>query len=351
MDQTSLCLLKALGIFKYRGCRAGKAKQARKHAVHNILPITSSRRDCRSLNIQLVTSNGVNSSVLKPLRSSQSSSLPSNNLRLAICNARSVRNKVETIIDHAVGNDIGLCIFTETWLKDLDSVCIADLSRHGYLFKSFPRQSNRSGGGTGILFRDSFDASLVDGKEHDSFEFSEWILKTTNRSIRIVAVYRPSSSSASVFFDEFSSYLENIVMCPQPLVIAGDFNFQMDLVHSKDAVSFNEFLETFGLSQYVSVPTHIFGHILDLIITRSTNDLILGPINATLPLSDHFFVECFIRFPSPSISSKSVSYRKLKSIDIDAFKSDITSSVLCSNTHWNELTSPLYRKSWIDMLL
>ena len=79
-------------------------------------------------------------------------------------------------------------------------------------------------------------------------------------------------------------------MCPEPLVIAGDFNFHMDLVHSKDAVTFNELLETFGLSQHVSVPTHIFGHILDLIITRSTNDLILGPINATLPLSDHFFV-------------------------------------------------------------
>ena len=90
LDQTSLCLLKALGIFEYRGCRAGKAKQARKHAVHNILPLTSLRRDGRSLNIQLVTSNGVNhvnSSVLKPLRLSQSSSLPSNNLRFAICNA------------------------------------------------------------------------------------------------------------------------------------------------------------------------------------------------------------------------------------------------------------------------
>ncbi|PFX29714.1 putative RNA-directed DNA polymerase from transposon X-element [Stylophora pistillata] len=335
--QSSLCLLQALGIFKYRGCRAGKADKARKHAVHNILPISSSRRDCRSLNIQLVTSNGVNPSVLKPLRSLLSSSLSSNNLRFAICNARSIRNKVETIIDHAVGNDIGICIFTETWLNDLDSVCIADLSRHGYLFKSFPRQSNRSGGGTGILFRDSFDATLLDGKEHNSFEFSEWILKTTNRSIRIVAVYRPPNSSASVFLDEFSSYLENIVMCPEPLIIAGDFNFHMDLVHSNCAIRFKELLETFSLSQHVTMSTHISGHILDLIITRSTSDLILGPINVTLPISDHFFVECFIRFPSSSISTKSVSYRRLKNIDIDAFKSDITSSVLCSDTHWSNL--------------
>ena len=91
---------------------------------------------------------------------------------------------------------------------------------------------------------------------------------------------------------------------------------------------------------------------LDLIITRSTNDLILGPINATLPLSHHFFVEYFIRFPSPSISSKYVSYRKLKSIDIDTFKSVITSSVLCSNTHWNDLgnLSKLYFSTLSEIL-
>lgn len=69
-----------------------------------------------------------------------------------------------------------------------------------------------------------------------------------NRSI--LAVYRLPSSSASVFFDEFSLYLENIVMCPEPLVKPGDFNFHMDFVHSNDAIRFNKLLETFGLSQH-----------------------------------------------------------------------------------------------------
>ena len=110
--------------------------------LNKLLPINSSCRDCRSLNIQLVTSNGVNLTVLKPLRSLQSSSLPSNNLCFALCNAHFIGNKVETVIDHAIGNDISLCIFTETWLKDLDSVCIADLSRHSYFFKSFPWQKS-----------------------------------------------------------------------------------------------------------------------------------------------------------------------------------------------------------------
>ena len=80
-------------------------------------------------------------------------------------------------------------------------------------------------------------------------------------------------------------------MCPEPLVIAGDFNFHMDLVHSKDAVTFNELLETFGLSQHVSVPTHIFGHILDLIITQSTNDLIFFLLSVLFASQVHVISE------------------------------------------------------------
>lgn len=79
-------------------------------------------------------------------------------------------------------------------------------------------------------------------------------------------------------------------MCPEPLFIAGDFNFRMDLVHRNNTIRFSELLETFDLLQHVTESTHIFGHILDLIITRSTNDLILGPIFANSPLSDHFYV-------------------------------------------------------------
>ena len=91
--------------------------------------------------------------------------------------------KAETIIDHAVDNNIGFkfCVLTETWLTNLDSVCITSLSSQGYLFKSFPRQSDRPGGGTGILFHESSVALFVGGKEHDSFEFSDWILKASNR--------------------------------------------------------------------------------------------------------------------------------------------------------------------------
>ena len=53
----------------------------------------------------------------------------------------------------------------------------------GRLFlQELSRESQNCGGGTGILFRDSVNVSLVDGKENKSFEFSECIVKVHDYS-------------------------------------------------------------------------------------------------------------------------------------------------------------------------
>ena len=77
-------------------------------------------------------------------------------LNFAVFNSRSVRNKIESIIDHIVEKDT----VTETWLNDADSVSIVQLSVAGYFFKNVSRQSQNRGGGTGILFRDPVNVSL-----------------------------------------------------------------------------------------------------------------------------------------------------------------------------------------------
>ena len=55
-----------------------------------------------------------------------------------------------------------------TLFNDVDSVSIAQLSVAGYFFNNFSRQSQNRGGGTEILFRDSVNVSLVDGRENKS---------------------------------------------------------------------------------------------------------------------------------------------------------------------------------------
>ena len=64
-----------------------------------------------------------------------------------------------------------------------------------------------------------------DGGESRSFEFFEWTLRYGSNSLRIAVIYRMPYSQAhpvtqsGVFFDEFTTYLESIIMSPEPLLI------------------------------------------------------------------------------------------------------------------------------------
>ena len=226
---------------------------------------------------------------------------------------------------HILNKNIDICVFTEIWLKDCDTVSIAGLSPTGYEFRNFPRLSGRRGGGTGIVFKDSLNVKMSDGSEKQSFEFSEWTVCVHQYVIKVVSVYRPPHFidhpiSSRVFFEEFSTYLEDIVMAPGILLTAGDFA---------------EILQSYGLQQHVQVPTHESGHTLDLIITRSNNDITVSSPKAALTLSDHFFIECNLNIPRPSSTVNEIFYRKLKTLGFDALKTDITESLLCTSTWKN----------------
>ena len=93
-----------------------------------------------------------------------------------------------------------------------------------------------------------------------------------SRKLQIIIIYRPLYSSnhpvtTSVFFADFSSFLESIIMSSVPLLIAGDFNIHVDVPGNADSVCLKELLESMGLQQHVNDPTHESGHTLDLIIT------------------------------------------------------------------------------------
>ena len=363
--------LKSLGISKVtsRGCRSGVNKQRPISTVLGIGKYSGYQSFYSSMfasawfqHMQILTSplidlNNVpwdcNQDFIQHSRGRNLSNLSSpvttqrlpnstKSLRFANINARSVKNKTAEIADHVIHNNIDVCIVTETWLKEQDTVSIALLSPPGYSFKSFPRQSDRKGGGTGIMFNNDFKVSLTRGGEKRSFEFSEWNLSIRSRVIKVIAIYRPPYSEAhpvspSTFFDEFSDYLETVVMCRELLLFAGDFNLHLDDPLDIDAKKFNELLETFGLTQHVTGATHSSGHTLDLLISRSTNDITVRSLQATTYISDHCFIECFLSIPGPNLVMKEIQFRKLKNIDLQAFQADIAASDLCTTSSWSSL--------------
>ena len=126
--------------------------------------------------------------------------------------------------------------------------------------------------------------------------YGRYINFINHKSICALVVYRLSGTGAVIglFFKEFSSLLEEVVVCSEELLIIGDFNFHMDDTADRYAAHFGSLLELFNLKQHVTVPTHRSGHILDLVISRKDAEALKvnGLVVMEQLISDHKAI-CF----------------------------------------------------------
>ena len=83
-----------------------------------------------------------------------------------------------------------------------------------------------------------------------------------------------------------------------------------------------------SLTQHVVEPTHEYGHTLDLVITRESDNLICGRPAPDILFSDHLALLFKLKTARPPLKAGRVSFRKLRSIDRDAFMDEIRSSEL-----------------------
>ena len=111
---------------------------------------------------------------------------------------------------------------------------------------------------------------------------------------------------------------------PGELFILEDFNLLLD-TPSSQTDNFTDVLSTFGLDQHVNFSTHIYGHWLDLFISRSTTQTLFS-IYPSDGLSDHMKVNIQKKYLKHRITE-----RNTKNIDLDKFKLDIQKSDLITD--------------------
>ena len=179
-------------------------------------------------------------------------------LKFCVLNARSVRNKTADILDYICECKLDVVGITESWLSSDDAAVRTELCPDGYKFLDHPRDGLR-GGGTGLIYRDSLCVKKLDAGIKRSFEFSEWSVTTSSHKLRIVVLYRPPYSSEhnvpmSVFFNEFSNYLESLLLSKEPLLISGDFNIHIDDAADADSFKFQDLLESVGSGNMLPRP-------------------------------------------------------------------------------------------------
>lgn len=76
-------------------------------------------------------------------------------------------------------------------------------------------------------------------------------------------------------------------------------------------------------------PTHVLGHTLDLIISRYSNNLLKAPPVTDFFVSDHTSLVCNLKLRISYSTAKVINYRKLRQINMESFKKDLSETSLC----------------------
>ena len=178
--------------------------------------------------------------------------------------------------------------------------------------------------------KDGLDPSKVPTKTCTTFE--SFLLKITlhKESFYFLNIYRPTFSSTTSFFEQFKSLLEDLHHTTKNLVIIGDLNFHLEKTCS-NSETFHSLIESFDFIQKVNFPTHIHGHTLDLVLTKSNNDNIFN-VHTTDAFSDHFSISFTLNLSTPIFQTNTtVTFRKYRKIDKEKLKTDLLASDLLNN--------------------
>ncbi|XP_070549536.1 uncharacterized protein [Ptychodera flava] len=158
------------------------------------------------------------------------------------------------------------------------------------------------------------------------------MFKSSSQSLRVITIYRLLKSqknnlTVNEFLAEFSTLLESAVPSPGHLVIAGDFNIHLDELNSPDTVKFMNLLHSMGLHQHILTPTHNKGHVLDLLITRSTDELVHSVDVSNFMNSDHSLIRFDLNLRRPAPKKVSISRRDFRTVNIDVFQDEISTKL------------------------
>ena len=150
------------------------------------------------------------------------------------------------------------------------------------------------GGGLAIVYRDSINVSPRNHNiAHTSFEFQLVNIGLKSRDIVLANIYRPPSSSKSVFLEEFGSLLATLgTDAADRLMICGDFNLP-GMSPDKIDDDLADLLNSTCFTQHVNASTRHDSHytkssLLDLIITPSTSKFVsTTSVVSSHEISDH----------------------------------------------------------------
>ena len=254
------------------------------------------------------------------------------NIKIGLINIRSIKNKVIDFQEMISDYSLDMVAVTETWLSGYDTVTPGNICPPNYKILHVPRHSG-AGGGIALIYKKNFCVTQCNSSlQLKSMETMEVSLSIASKHYNVVIVYRPPPSQTNqltnaVFKEEYPKLLESVILKHNKLLLVGDFNIHVDNPDDNLASFFIDTLSSFGLQQHVNKSTHKKSHILDLVITRGNENIdklcVIDP-----DISDHYLVTFNLDVKLPKLEHEKITYRKLKTIDLNSFCKDLENSEL-----------------------
>ncbi len=106
-------------------------------------------------------------------------------------------------------------------------------------------------------------------------------------------MYRPPGPYTD-FLKEFADFLSDLLVNVDKALIVGDFNIHVDNTNDALGLSFTDLINSFGVKQNVTGPTHRFNHTLDFIISHGIELTDIDIVPQSDDVTDHILVSCML---------------------------------------------------------
>ena len=251
-------------------------------------------------------------------------------LRIGLFNTRSVRNKLHHIAETLNEFDLDILCLTDTWLfsSDIDIVRAALPKSHSIGHVPRTTTTGAPGGGVALIYSLAI-SNIKHGMaafQASSFELMGASFSCHRQTINIYIVYRPGHPGTDrAFMEEFGSFLDGLLLVGGNSVICGDFNYSVDDGSKHFSAEFVELLDLSNIENFVSFPTHLSGHTLDLILTPAGSEYVKHvealPIDSDM--SDHTLILFSLEVMRPHAVKKTITFRSYRNVDNNSIVNDI----------------------------
>ncbi len=106
--------------------------------------------------------------------------------------------------------------------------------------------------------------------------------------------------------------------------IVGDFNIHIDNTNDALGLAFTDLINSFGVKQYVTGPTHSFNYTIDLIISHGIDLPDIDIVPQSDDVTDHFLASCMLHITD--INYMTLCYRPGRTI-VPATKDRFTNNL------------------------